>query len=178
MAALLAPPIYWRGRVPVQIICQTWSPDGAGAQPKLVCDQVAYGSRSVPSNIFAAEEAIAAAVNRFTPGIPPCGAAASAAPAVSASAECAIGWTNARMGRRVYDQPCVAAVFRTHRAAGRDITAGLPWAPSHDTAQSMWAVTRNHQPNDRDALRLRCPGVSGLRPAHPDTSRSASAATT
>lgn len=151
--ARLSPMVTWRDGTPIHIVCQTWSPDGVGPRSNHVFDQVAYGGRSAPTYVPDAYVAGTAAANQFTPGIPRCGAAAPAPAPAPSTADRAIGWMTARTGSTAYDGLCLAAVYQAYRAAGRDITAGLPWAPSHDTAYSFWTVARDRHPGDRNAPR-------------------------
>ncbi|MGD9525249.1 MAG: NlpC/P60 family protein [Dehalococcoidia bacterium] len=69
------------------------------------------------------------------------------------AADSAIAWMNARMGSRAFDGYCLAAVYQAYRAAGRDITAGLPAGPARDSAYSYWTVARNRHPGDRNPPR-------------------------
>lgn len=153
----LSPMVVWRDGTPLQIICQTWSPDGVGPRSNHIFNQVAYSARSAPTYVPDAYVAGTAAANQFTPGIPRCGntpaPAPPAAPATNRTAEAAIGWMNARSGSTQYDGYCLAAVYQAYLAAGRNITAGLPFGPSHDTAYSYWTVAANRHAGDRNPPR-------------------------
>lgn len=156
--ARLAPMVVWRDGTPVTIICQTSSPDAVGPRANHIFDQVAYGARSAPTYIPDAYVAGTAAANVFTTGIPRCGAPAPAptpapAPSGNAAAEKAISWMSARIGSTQYDGYCLAAVYQAYLAAGRNITAGLPYAQSHDSAYSYWTVAANRHPGDHNPPR-------------------------
>ncbi|MGQ0480022.1 MAG: NlpC/P60 family protein [Pseudonocardia sp.] len=146
--------VVWRDGTPVRIICQTWSPDGVGPRGNHVFNRVAYPARPTPTYIPDAYVSGTAAANQFTAGIPRCGSTPTPAPPVAApAAEKAIGWMSSQMGSTRYDGLCLEAVYRAYRAAGRDITAGLPYGPSHDSAYSYWTVARGRHPGDRNPPR-------------------------
>jgi hypothetical protein len=152
--ARLSPMVVWRDGTSVTIICQTWSPDGVGPRANHIFNRVVYPARSAPTWIPDAYVAGTAAANQFTPGIPRCDASAPApAPAQTSAAEKAIGWMTARQGSRQYDGLCLAAVYRAYLSAGRDITRGLPYGPSHDSAYSYWSVARDRHAGDRNPPR-------------------------
>lgn len=155
--ARLAPMVVWRDGTPVTIVCQTWSPDGVGPRANHIFNRVAFGGRAQPTWIPDAYVSGTAAANQFTPGIPRCGdnpaPAPAPAPAAGAAAEQAIGWMARQLGSRQYDGLCLAAVYRAYLAGGRDITAGLPYGPAHDSAYTFWTVARNRHPGDRNAPR-------------------------
>ena len=151
-AAKLSPLVYWRDGTPVTIVCQAWSADAVGPRANHVFDRIAYPARAGATWIPDAYVAGTAAANTFTPGIPRCDAPAAPAPADTA-ADRAISWMSARSGSRQYDGLCLAAVHQAYRAAGRDITAGLPYGPAHDTAWSYWSVARDRHPGDRNPPR-------------------------
>jgi cell wall-associated NlpC family hydrolase len=60
---------------------------------------------------------------------------------------------NARMGSTAYDEYCLAAVYQAYLSAGVNITNGLPYGPSHDSAYSYWTVAQNRHPGDRSPVR-------------------------
>lgn len=150
----LSPRVVWADGTQVTIICQTWSGDVVGPRANHVFDQVAYPARSASTWIPDAYVAGTAAANNFTPGIARCGGTAPApTPPSNAAAEKAIGWISARIGSTAYDGYCLAAVYQAYLSAGRNITAGLPYAQSHDTAYSYWTVAANRHPGDRNPPR-------------------------
>lgn len=85
-------------------------------------------------------------------GVGRCGSAPTPTPAPS-RADQAIGWMSARMGSTAYDGLCLSAVYHAYLAAGVNVTAGLPYAQSHDTAYSFWSVARNRHPGDHNPPR-------------------------
>ncbi len=146
----------WADGRPVTIVCQTWSADGVGPRANHVFDRVAYPARSEPTWIPDAYVAGTAAANQFTPGIARCGdPAPTPAPPTTGGAvsEQAIHWMATQLGSRRYDELCLEAVYRAYLSGGRDITAGLPYGPSHDSAFSYWSVSRDRHPGDRAAPR-------------------------
>jgi hypothetical protein len=151
--ARLAPMVVWRDGTPVTIICQTWSADAVGPRANHVFDQIAYPARSAPTYVPDAYVSGTAAANQFTAGIPRCGSPAPTSSSSSAAEEKAIAWMNARLGSTQYDGYCLAAVYQAYLAAGRNITAGLPYGPSHDSAYAYWTVAANRHPGDRNAPR-------------------------
>jgi hypothetical protein len=155
VSARLSPMVVWRDGTPVTIVCQTWSPTGAGPRDNHIYDRVAYSGRSEPTWIPDAYVSGTAAANQFTPGIARCdaGPAPTPPPAPAAGAEQAIRWMAGQLGSRRYDGLCLEAVYRAYLAAGRDITAGLPYGPAHDSAYTFWSVARDRHPGDRNAPR-------------------------
>lgn len=155
--ARLSPMVIWRDGTPVTIICQTWSQDGVGPRANHIFNRVAYPARSAPTWIPDAYVAGTAAANQFTPGIPRCDSAPTPAPAPApaptSAADKAIAWMSAQLGSRKYDGLCLAAVYQAYLSAGRNITAGLPYGPSHDSAYSYWTVARNRHAGDRNPPR-------------------------
>jgi hypothetical protein len=150
--ARLAPTVVWRDGTPVTIVCQAWSADVVGPRANHVFDQIAYPARSAPTYIPDAYVSGTAAANQFTAGIRRCDAPAPA-PSNGAAVEKAIAWMGARAGSTQYDGYCLAAVYQAYLAAGRNITAGLPYGPSHDSAYSYWTVAAHRHAGDRNAPR-------------------------
>jgi hypothetical protein len=150
-AARLSPLVIWRDGAPVTILCQTWSADAVGPRANHIFDRVAYSGRPGETWIPDAYIAGTAAANQFTTGIARCGASPPQPP--SSTAERAIGWMSARMGSAAYDGQCLGAVYQAYLAAGRNITAGLPYGPAHDTAYSYWSVAPHRHPGDRNPPR-------------------------
>jgi len=153
--ARLSPMVIWRDGTQVTIVCQAWSNDAVGPRGNHIFNRVAYPARSEATWIPDAYVSGTAAANQFTAGIPRCDAAPApaVAPATSAAAEKAIAWMATRSGSRQYDGLCLAAVYQAYLAAGKNITAGLPYGPSHDSAYSFWTVAGNKHPGDRNAPR-------------------------
>lgn len=153
--ARLSPMVVWRDGTPVTILCQAWSADAVGPRGNHVFDRVAYPARAEATWIPDAYVSGTAAANQFTAGIPRCDdpPAPAPAPTASAAAEQAIAWMSARAGSRQYDGLCLAAVYQAYLAGGRNITAGLPYGPSHDSAYTYWTVATDKHPGDRNPPR-------------------------
>jgi hypothetical protein len=154
--ARLNPMVVWRDGTPVVIICQTWSADAVGPRANHIFDRVAYSGRAEATWLPDAYVSGTAAANQFTAGIARCDSGPTTpppAPGASAAAEKAIAWMSSRLGSRQYDGLCLAAVYQAYLSGDRDITAGLPWGPAHDTAYSYWTVAANKHPGDRNPPR-------------------------
>jgi len=151
--ARLSPAVVWRDGTPVTIVCQDWSPDTVGPRANHVFDRVGYPARSAPTWIPDAYVSGTAAANRFTPGIPRCGTSVAAPVPTRSVADRAIAWMSAQTGSTRFDRYCLAAVHQAYLSAGRDITAGLPFAAAHGSAATYWSVARDRHPGDHNAPR-------------------------
>lgn len=150
----IRPIVTWRDGTAVTIICQAWSSDAVGPRANHIFDRVAYPARGGQTWIPDAYVSGTAAANQYTTGIARC-AGTSPAPTgpSSSAADKAIGWMTARKGSTAYDGQCLAAVYQAYLAAGRNITAGLPSGPSHDSAYTYWTVAKNKHPGDHNVPR-------------------------
>lgn len=141
-----------------QLICGTWG-DPVGPYANRRWHKVNNLSRNIgvgwlPDRYFDTPNN----ANQPTPGERECtsadlGAATTPPPSAGSSAEKAITWMATRLGHREYDRQCLAAVYQAYLSGGRNITAGLPWGPSHDSAYTYWTVAANRHPGDRNPPR-------------------------
>lgn len=152
-ASKVSPMQIWRDGTPVTIICQTWSADPMGPRQNHIFDKISNPARSGETWVPDAYVSGTAAANQYTTGVARCGATTPPVAAPSSTADKAIGWMNARTGSTQYDRQCLAAVYQAYLSAGRNVTAGLPYGPAHDTAYSFWTVAGNRHPGDRNAPR-------------------------
>ena len=63
----------------------------------------------------------------------------------TSTAQKAINWAKSKVGQTGWDGLCLNFVYQAYLSgAGVNITAGLPYGPSHNTAYTYWTVAPNH----------------------------------
>jgi hypothetical protein len=85
-----------------------------------------------------------APINQAAASIPAC-SAPPPPPPVTSNAQKAINWAQSKLGQTAWDGLCLNFVYQAYLSgAGVNITSGLPYGPSHNTAYTYWTVAPNH----------------------------------
>ena len=94
-----------------------------------------------------------APINQAAPGIPACGSTPPPPPPPISNAAKAISWANSKMGQTGWDVnggQCLRFVYEAYLyGAGVNITNGLAYGASHNTAYTYWTVAPGHH-SDRN----------------------------
>jgi hypothetical protein len=91
-----------------------------------------------------------APINQAASGIPACIVSPTPTPApvpvpATTSGQKAIAWAQSKLGLVNWDGLCLNFVYQAYLyGAGVNITSGLPYGASHNTAYTYWTVAPNH----------------------------------